>query len=135
MMISRIALISVLVFTPTVLGCKSLSRSFIQSTLPEASLTKITFDISRISSEGLLGPPDGLRSLSYEFCIPANERSLTEIRSIDSTLQYSRSPGRIRCKSDQYLVIGETHKPNWREILTRLTALNYVQRIDEFFGE
>jgi hypothetical protein len=76
-----------------------------------------------------------LRSLSYEFCIPANAQSLAETRAIDATLQYSRSPGRIRCTSAQYLVIGSTHKPNWREILTRLTELDYVERIDEFRGE
>lgn len=134
-MMSRIVLISVLVVAPTVLGCKTLNRSRMQSALPEASFKKITFDISRISSEGLIGPASGLRSLSYEFCIPANERSLAEVRAIDSTLQYSRSPGRIRCKADQYLIMGDTHKPNWREILTRLTALNDVQRVDEFWGE
>ena len=97
--------------------------------------SKITFDLARLSPEGLVGQVDARRSLSYEFCIPATPQALAEVRAIDPTLQHSRSPGRIRCTRDQYLVIGETHKPNWRDILTQLTQRPYVQRIDEFFGE
>ncbi|MDX2241015.1 MAG: hypothetical protein NW224_10065 [Leptolyngbyaceae cyanobacterium bins.302] len=134
-MFSRIALMIVLIASPISLGCKTIHRSLLQSALPPLSLNKITFDLSQISSEGLVGSGDGLRSLSYEFCIPANLQSLAEVKAIDSTFQHSRSPGRIRCTQEQYLVIGETHKSNWRTILTQLTQLNYIQRIDQFLGE
>jgi len=110
-------------------------RSLNQSRANEAWVKKIRFDLSRISNDGLIGEKDNLRSISYEFCIPATEQALTQIQAIDSTLKHSRSPGRIRCKSDQYLVIGDTHKSNWREILTNLANLDDVQRIDEFVGE
>ena len=100
-----------------------------------APTSKITFDLARLSPDGLVGQAEARRSLSYEFCIPATPQALAAVRAIDPTLQHSRSPGRIRCTRDQYLVIGETHKPNWRDILTQLTQLPYVQRIDEFVGE
>lgn len=98
-------------------------------------LRKITFDLSQISAAGLVGPKDGLRSLSYEFCIPATMVALAEVQAIDSTVQHSRSPGRIGCKRDQYLVIGHTHQSDWRTVLTNLVNLDYVQRIDQFWGE
>ena len=34
---------------------------------------KITFDMSRLDKDGLYGPPNGKRALSYEFCIPKTE--------------------------------------------------------------
>ncbi|MCK5191008.1 MAG: hypothetical protein KAR12_13230, partial [Methylococcales bacterium] len=38
-----------------------------------ANTDKIEFDITKLNQQGLYGPADGLRSLSYEFCIPAEE--------------------------------------------------------------
>lgn len=100
-----------------------------------STLQKISFDLANISAEGLIGPPNGLRSLSYEFCIPAEAIHLAEIRQIDPTLQISRSRGRIGCQRNQYLVIGQTHNSRWREILLAIARLDYVQQIDQFFGE
>ncbi len=96
---------------------------------------KIRFDSSHLSEQGLMGQPGGWRSLSYEFCIPATPQAVADIRAIDPTLSYSRSPGRIGCRQNQYLVIGHTHHPHWRKRLTRLANLPYVERIDPFFGE
>jgi len=134
-MIWRVMGVGLLLVSPGLLACKTLYRSQAQAVAPSVPFQKITFDLSRISAAGLVGPPDGLRSLSYEFCIPANDQAVAEVKAIDPTVQYSRSPGRIRCQRDQYLVIGNTHKSNWREILTQLVQLDYVQRIDEFLGE
>ncbi|MGL5033255.1 MAG: hypothetical protein ACRC6M_05580, partial [Microcystaceae cyanobacterium] len=67
------------------------------------SSPKITFDLSPISEAGLIGEKNGLRAVSYEFCIPATSEALTEIQSIDLTIQYSQSRGRIGCHKDQYL--------------------------------
>ena len=35
-------------------------------------LGKITFSSDQLDQEGLTGPPDGLRALDYEFCIPGD---------------------------------------------------------------
>ena len=103
---------------------------------PNSILEKITFDITAISPEGLIGPPNGLRSVSYEFCIPAREQSLKEVQAIDPTIKYyANSPGRIGCHNDQYLCIGDTHNPQWKAILLSIAGLNYVERIDQFHGE
>lgn len=92
----------------------------------------IRFDSSRLNSEGLVGPPDGLRALSYEFCIPAVEAHVGEIEAIDSTITIQRSsPGRIGCGSDEYLAIGSTHPPGFRKVLEQLARLPYVERIEE----
>jgi hypothetical protein len=133
--ISRLFLLSVLTSTPALLACRVNNQASISASPSTVPLAKITFNLARISADGLVGPQDGLRSVTYEFCMPATEDAIAEIQAIDPTLQYSRSPGRIRCTRDQYLVLGDTHKPNWREILTGLAQLDYVQQIDEFFGE
>ncbi len=96
---------------------------------------KITFDLSAISPEGLIGNQQSLRSVGYEFCIPAQADRVNKVKAIDPTVQFSRSRGRIGCQSNQYLCIGETHQPDWKTVLLKLAGLNYIKRIDRFWGE
>jgi hypothetical protein len=92
--------------------------------------TKIHFDLSEFNDDGLHGPPDGLRAAMYEFCIPARADLAAEVASIDPTVQsYASSPGRIGCGSDEYLCIGSTGQPGFREVLANLAQLEYVSRI------
>ncbi len=99
-------------------------------------LDKIHFDLSQLNEDGLHGPPDGLRSLSYEFCIPAEESFVAEVQSIDSTLVIHKdSPGRIGCSDDEYLCVGSTHQKNYREVLLKLASLEYIQKIEQSFFE
>jgi hypothetical protein len=96
---------------------------------------KITFDLSGISPEGLIGNQQSLRSVDYEFCIPAQPDTRKEVKAIDPTIQFSRGRGRIGCQNHQYLCIGETHQPEWKTVLLKLAELDYVKRIDRFWGE
>lgn len=97
---------------------------------------KITFDLDLISAEGLIGEGTGVQSVSYEFCIPAAEFALAEVQAIDPSVQhFPHSRGRIGCCDHQFLCIGHTHQPRWREILYQLASLSYVERIDRFWGE
>ena len=96
---------------------------------------KITFDLSAISPEGLMGNQQSLRSVGYEFCIPAQPDTRKEVKAIDPTIQFSRSRGRIGCHRNEYLCIGETHQPDWKTVLLKLAELDYVKRIDQFWGE
>lgn len=99
-------------------------------------LDKINFDLSRLNEEGLLGPPDGLRALSYEFCIPADETFALEVKSIDPTLNVAKeSSGRIGCSDSEYLCVGNTHQKNYRRVLFKLANLKYVNRIEQSFFE
>ncbi|MDG2616473.1 hypothetical protein P7L53_09460 [Thermoleptolyngbya sichuanensis XZ-Cy5] len=101
-----------------------------------ASLSKISFDLSQVSQEGLVGPADGGRSLRYEFCIPRSAEHQAEVQALNPAIEfYPHSPGRIRCSAAQILCMGKTHSPNWRETLLNLAQLDYVERIDEFYGE
>jgi Luciferase-like monooxygenase len=97
---------------------------------PGAVNTKIHFDLSEFNDDGLYGPPDGLRAAMYEFCIPARADLAAEVASIDPTVQiYADSPGRIGCGSDEYLCIGSTGQPGFREVLANLAQLEFVSRI------
>ncbi|WP_309400162.1 hypothetical protein [Cerasicoccus maritimus] len=94
--------------------------------------SKIEFDLSALDADGLRGPADGKVAVSYEFAIPNSEACKNEVRAIDPTVEFHpSSPGRINAAHDQYLCIGHTHQPNFRQVLAELSALPYVQRITE----
>lgn len=98
--------------------------------------SRIGFDLNRVNKEGLQGPPDGLRALHYEYCIPDRPAALAQVRAIDPTLQtYRQSPGRIGCGEDELLCLGHTHQSGHREVLSQLARLNFVREIREAFFE
>ena len=97
---------------------------------------KIRLDLAGVNADGLYGPPNGLRALAYEFCIPAQPSLADEVRGIDPTVQvYSNSRGRIGCTPAEYLCIGSTHQPGYRAVLNQLAGLAYVARIDPSYAE
>lgn len=99
-------------------------------------MSKITFNLEQLNEQGLYGPPDGLRALHYEFCIPANPVPAAQVRQIDPTIEISQtSPGRIGCTKGEYLCLGNTHQPNFKTVLLKLAQLAYVKRIDQAFFE
>jgi len=110
-------------------GCASGSN-------PQPLSSKIDVDLGNVNSEGLRGAPDGLRAVHYEFCVPAGEDRVEEVRSIDPTAQFMPgSRGRIGCARDQILVVGNTHQRSYRQVLERLAGLEYVNRVEENFLE
>jgi hypothetical protein len=97
------------------------------------AMNKITFDLNQIDANGMTGPADGKVLFAYEFCVPDDAAKLDEVKAIDSSLQCTLgSPGRIRCARDVYLCIGEG---GTRETLLKLAGLDYIARIDPFYGE
>ena len=103
-----------------------------------AATTKsgIRFDLDRVNADGLQGPPDGLRALHYEYCIPDRTDAVRKVTVIDPTLQIQRgSPGRVGCGVDELLCLGHTHQPGYRAVLDRLAALPFVADIHEAFFE
>ena len=74
----------------------------------------------------------GLRAVHDEYCIPNGRAHEAGVRSIDPTAQFMRgSPGRIGCSNAQILVLGNTHQPNYWQVLFRIAGLSYVARIAE----
>jgi len=100
------------------------------------AIAKISFDLDMLNADGLYGPPDGLRALDYEFCLPLTKPELDAAQTIDPSLQlYPASAGRIGCTADQVLAIGNTHQANHRLILLELANLPYIERIDPVYWE
>ena len=98
--------------------------------------SKITFSLEQLNESGLYGPPDGLRALHYEFCIPGDSDHEAEVRQIDPTIQiFKTSPGRVGCTDEEYLCVGNTHQPDFRMVLCKLANLPYIKRIDQVFFE
>jgi len=118
-----------IVVAAAVAGCAVSSR---QKPAPTPQVAKIQFRLDTIRPDGLRGPPDGLVSVAYEFCVPANEAVYQEVRRIDPGVQiYFGSRGRIGCSTNQALCIGETHKARWRAVLYELSSLPYIAEIRE----
>lgn len=127
-----------LCFSLALSGCgdDSDGRDGPASTPADAVAGVVTFDLERINEDGLIGPPDGLRSVMYEFCVPSDSARVAAVRAIDPSLEvYPGSRGRIGCTDGQVLCIGHTHQPGWKATLERLSALDFVTRIDESFME
>jgi hypothetical protein len=83
-----------------------------------------------MNADGLYGPENGLRSLDYEFCIPAGALYSEEVRAIAPEVRCATgSRGRIGCTAGQALCLGATRGPGWKTVLERLAALEYVDRI------
>lgn len=97
---------------------------------------KIKFQLDYIRPDGLRGPANGLVSVSYEFCVPADDRLYREVRRIDPSVKiHPNSSGRIACPKGQSLCIGQTHQPHWRDVLRRLSYLSYISEIRECLFE
>lgn len=96
------------------------------------AMHKINLDLSEIDADGMIGPADGKRTVAYEFCIPRDEAKKVEVLEIDASLRFYTSPGRIRCTSEEWLVIGEG---GTKDTLLALAKLDYIARIDPFYGE
>ena len=90
----------------------------------------IAFDLNRLDAAGLQGPPDGLRALDYEFCIPQGQGFRDQVAAIDPSARFQPgSRGRIGCGPAQVLVLGNTHQAGFREVLLGLARLPFVERI------
>lgn len=101
--------------------------------LSQRPAQKITFELPA-SDQGIAGAE--VEWIGYEFCIPATDAHVAEVEALDPSVQhFAGSRGRIGCRSDQYLCIGNTGQPNWRDRLMAIASLDYVERIDRFWGE
>ena len=95
-------------------------------------MAKLKFDIHKLDNLGLYGQPDGLRALSYEFCIPDNIEYVNEVMTIAPTVVvYQSSSGRIGCRKGEYLCIGNTATDDFYPVLEKLVLLKYVKEIRE----
>ncbi len=113
---------------------RSLSAAGVAACKRAAS--KIRFDLKRLNADGLQGPPNGLKALDYEYCIPDNPHAIAQVRKIDPTAQiFRQSPGRIGCGESEVLCLGNTHQAGYREVLGRLAGLCFVREIREAFFE
>ncbi|MEW5894819.1 MAG: hypothetical protein AB1650_03515 [Candidatus Omnitrophota bacterium] len=104
--------------------------------MEQCDVDKITFELNAIDKNGLIGTADGKTSVDYEFCIPYIDQYLKEIQTIDSQIVcYHGSGGRIGCSNSEYLCLGNSGYKNYRDILCKLSTLNYVKRIDRTYRE
>ncbi|MBE7380222.1 MAG: hypothetical protein F6J95_002285 [Leptolyngbya sp. SIO1E4] len=111
-----------------------LPSAYAQST--EDLFNKIQFDLDQLDEFGLYLSETGKKSLSYAFCVPHNRSMIRTIQAIDPTvIFYLQSSGQAGCNRGEMLAIGHTRQPNYREVLTNLTQLDDVERIEQAWSE
>ncbi len=100
-----------------------------------ADPAKIKFNLDDINADGLRGPADGLVAVSYEFCVPRNDRVYRQLERIDASIQINPgASGRIGCTKDEALGIGNTGQPGWRGVvLDALTLAGLCRRNTRVF--
>jgi len=97
---------------------------------------KLDFDLEDLDENGLIGPPDGKVAVSYELCVPKDQKLVDEVRSIDPSIAiHADSRGRIGCSPMEVLCLGSTHQRGFREVLEKLCGLPYVRRIERTWFE
>lgn len=97
---------------------------------------KIGFNINAIDKDGLIGPTDGKVALNYEFCIPAENQYIIEVRQIDPSVKcHKKSKGRVGCSKMEWLCIGNTEQEHARLKIHRLSELPYIERIQRTYFE
>ena len=98
---------------------------------PLAGCNKLEFDPSKLDEHGLLGPEGGKVALSYEFCVPKDQKLVDQVRAIDATVAIqASSPGRIGCEPTEVLCVGSTYQEGFLDVLAALCDLEYVARIE-----
>lgn len=100
-------------------------------------LTKITIKLDDFNYEGYRKSPDGgTHTINYEFCIPANDSIFSYVSSIDKTLGlYKTSKGRSGCSDKEWLCIGSSLQPGFKNTIIKLAGLSYIRKISETFWE
>jgi hypothetical protein len=74
--------------------------------------------------------------VSYELCVPRDQKLVDEVRSIDPSIAiHADSRGRIGCSPMEVLCLGSTHQRGFREVLEKLCGLSYVRRIERTWFE
>ncbi len=97
---------------------------------------KLDFDLADLDANGLIGPADGKVAVSYELCVPKDQKLVDEVRSIDPSIAiHADSHGRIGCSSVEVLCVGSTRQRGAREVLEKLCGLPYVRRIERTWFE
>jgi hypothetical protein len=97
---------------------------------------KLDFKLEDLDENGLIGPPDGKVAVSYELCVPRDQKLVDEVRSIDPSIAiHADSRGRIGCSPLEVLCLGSTHQRGFREVLEKLCGLPYVRRIERTWFE
>ena len=98
---------------------------------------KIKIDLTEFNEDGYRVRPDGEKSTAhYEFCIPANDSILAEIKAMDPMAEVMKgSKGRSGCTDKEWLVISSTRKTGFKDIIKKQAELPYVRKITETFWE
>ena len=87
-------------------------------------MKKINIDLNQL---------DEAHAVAYEFCIAQDAAMQKEVAAIDASIAFYKGvPGRIRCTRQQILCVGQG---GTREVLRKLASLDYIERIDPFYGE
>lgn len=99
----------------------------------------VKFDLDTIDEDGLIGPADGKRSISYNYLViytDSDKEAMTDLlKGIDPTFSLIDIPEKaihsVCGDNPCFMATGETHQENYLDVLLALTELKEVSQIFE----
>ncbi len=118
-------------------ACKSTKNDIIKPvTLPEGcKLEKIKFDLAKIDQRGLIGDEDNKVAVDFEFCIPKTSNAIEEVMAIYPQFKQQEGKGKSNCGEHQILILGNTYNNDYKNILCKLSRLEYIKEIKQTYWE
>jgi hypothetical protein len=101
------------------------------SPVPPRTGQTIAFDVRALDAEGRYAPKgEEPRHLPYEFCVPARDDILADVRRTDATALCAEvASGTAGCGPDEMLCVGNTRQTDFRGVLLRLAEKPYIREI------
>ncbi|MGE0561853.1 MAG: hypothetical protein AB7O47_08565 [Flavobacteriales bacterium] len=116
-----------------IIGLLSFSCSSSKNNNLNCNLKKITFNIKQFDERGLMG--DEKMAIDFEFCLPDNPNALQAIKEIDSSIKPLHGKGRTKCAENHIIMIGNSYNKDIKNILCKLSQLDYITEINQVFWE
>ncbi|MCB0409230.1 MAG: hypothetical protein KDD29_03365 [Flavobacteriales bacterium] len=119
------------------LACKSTKNEISKTTtLPDGcKIEKIKFDLTKIDQRGLAGDEDNKTAVDFEFCIPNTSSTIEEVMAIYPQFKQQESKGKSNCGEHQILILGNTYNNDYKNILCKLSQLEYIKEIKQTYWE
>lgn len=115
------------------IGLLSFSCNSSKNNNLNCNLKKITFNIKHFDERGLMG--EDKTAIDFEFCVPNNAETLKTISEIDSSIKPINGKGRTKCADNHIVMIGNSYNKDIKNILCKLSQLNYITEINQVFWE
>src|SRR5690606_12513649 len=114
-------------------SCKSSHNSNYK--IDNCHVEKIKFELADIDKRGLIGNENNKTGLDFEFCVPNQPEKIKEVLAIDASLKQQPIKGRSNCNDQFVLFTGSTYNKDFKDLLCKISQLEYIKEINRTYWE